>query len=431
MSLVPPGYRPRLLDSVIARYVAAFGGLEIEGAKFCGKTWAALAHAQSIIHLDDDRVCQAVELDVSLALAGEQPHLIDEWQDVPRVWDAVRRAIDASGNRRGQFLLTGSSAVDLGAISHSGAGRIARMRLRPMSLYELGASSGSVSLLGLFEGDFSSGPVSVGSLELARLACTGGWPASLDAPEAAARDLPFQYLAALFDISSLKRGLDSSMARHAAFSLARNLGRPVTYKTLYTDMFQESPGPTVDASACRKAVEPYLSFFRDQYFMEELPGWDAPVKAKSRVHTKPKRGLVDPSLSAALLGMSPERLAMDTQTFGTIFEELCLRDVRVYVSALGVMPEPLVSYYSDADGLEVDIVIELPDGRWGAFEVKLGEAKVSQAEASLLRLKNKVAANPTARNPEPSFLAVLVGVAPFARRLPSGVYVVPITTLGA
>lgn len=165
--------------------------------------------------------------------------------------------------------------------------------------------------------------------------------------------------------------------------------------------------------------------------MEEQRGWDAPVKAKSRVRSKPKRTFVDPSLPASLLSMTPERLLRETQVFGTLFEELCLRDVRVYCSALGTIPDAEVRYYGDADGLEVDIIVELPDGRWGAFEVRLSEEKVPAAERNLLRLRDKIARNPAARNANPSFLAVLVGKASFCRRTPNGVFVVPITELGA
>lgn len=431
MTLVPLGYRPRLLDGMIARRLKGFGAVEVAGTKFCGKTWASLAQGKSITHIDDGAVRQAVEIDADLALAGEQPHIIDEWQDVPQIWDAVRRAVDATGNRCGQYLLTGSSSVDKTKVSHSGAGRIAKVHLRPLSLFESDLSDGSVSLAGLFNGECPSAPSSTSALELAEAVCFGGWPASLGAAPSKTASLPGQYLEALFEVSARKAGLDPAIAQRIAESLARNLGKTLTYKTIYADAFQEEPDPRADTSVFRKPLDPYLTFFKDQYFVEEHYGWDAPVKSRSRVRSKPKRGFADPSLGAALLFMAPERLVMETQTFGTLFEELCLRDVRVYASALDLDRKPKVFYYGDADGLEVDIVVELPDGRWGAFEVKLGDAKIPQAEKNLLRLRDKIAANPAARNPEPSFLAVLVGITPFARRLPSGVCVVPITSLGA
>ena len=431
MSLTPENYRSRLMDAALDRKLKTFGAVEVAGAKFCGKTWMSLAHSESIAHIDDDAVKQIAELDASLVLEGDAPHTIDEWQDVPKIWDAVRRRIDESGNKRGQFILTGSSTVDKSKVSHSGAGRIATLHMRPMSLFESGASDGSVSLKALFDGEFHPGQVQSDVRAIATYICRGGWPAAMECEEDLIGDLPAQYLGALFDVSAKKAGLDGRTARRVAVSLARNLGKSVTYKTLHEDVFAEHDRKETSSAVYQQRIEPYLNFFRDQYTLELQAGWDAPVKSKSRVRTKPKRNFVDPSLPASLLGMLPERLLFEMQVFGTLFEELCLRDVRVYASSLQQAPEPSVYYYADADGLEVDIIIELSDGRWGAMEVKLSEEKVPQAESNLLRLKGKIEANPAARNKEPSFLAVLVGKASFCYQLPSGVYVIPITCLGA
>lgn len=409
----------------------AFGAVEVAGPKYCGKTWSSMAHAQSIVHLDDEGARRMAELDVSLALEGERPHVIDEWQDVPPVWDAVRRSVDSSAGQRGLYLLTGSSTVDKTRVSHSGAGRIARVPMRTMSLFESGESTGSVSLRGLFEGEFSGGSVATDVRDLARLVCRGGWPNALHLDEGVAGDISAQYLDALFSVSAEKAGLNGAIARRLAVSLARNVGTTMTYRTMYADVNEGDVPNGVDPSFFRSELEPYIAFFSNQYFIEGQHGWDAPIKSKSRIRSKPKRTFVDPSLPASLLGMSPARLLRETQVFGALFEELCLRDIRVYCEALGTIPSPSVCYYGDADGLEVDIVVELPDGRWGAFEVKLSEEKVLQAEKSLLRLKDKVARNSAARNAEPSFLAVLVGKASYAWKMPSGVYVVPITELGA
>jgi predicted AAA+ superfamily ATPase len=243
--------------------------------------------------------------------------------------------------------------------------------------------------------------------------------------------LPAQHLDALFNVSARKKKLDPYKARRAAVALARNTGKTLTYKTLFADVSEGDLPDKADENIFRKQMEPYISFFKEQYFTEDQTGWDAPIKSRSRVRTKPKRSFVDPSLPASLLGMTPERLLMDMQVFGNLFEELCLRDLRVYASAMQMTPEPQIHYYSDADGLEVDAVIELPDGRWGAIEIKLSEEKVSPAEKSLLRLRDKVAANPAAHNRQPSFMAILVGKATFARRTPAGVYIVPLTSLTA
>ncbi len=431
MNLAPEKYRPRLLDATVERKLKSFGAVEVAGAKFCGKTWTSLAHSESIVHIDDDAVRQAVELDVSLALEGSAPHTIDEWQDVPKIWDAVRRSVDESGNAKGRFILTGSSTVDKAKVSHSGAGRIATLHMRPMSLFESGLSSGSVSLKGLFEGEFQAGQVQTDARTIARAICRGGWPAACECDDEVVGDIPAQYLDALFNVSAAKRELDSRTARRVAVSLARNVGKPATYKTLFLDTFEESEPGKTSSSIAQQKLEPYVNFLKEQYTLEDQSGWDAPIKSRSRVRTKPKRSFVDPSLPASLLGMSPERLLMEMQVFGTLFEELCVRDVRIYASALQQTPEPSVYYYSDADGLEVDIVVELANGQWGAFEVKLSEDKVPRAEKNLLRLKRKIAANPAARNQEPAFLAILVGVASFCRQLPSGVYAIPITSLGA
>lgn len=430
MSIMPDNYRKRLLDPIIDRRLQTFGALEIAGTKFSGKTWSSMAHSESITHIDDPAIKAAVEIDPTLALSGETPHVIDEWQDIPALWDAIRRAVDKSGNAKGSYILTGSSTVDKSLVSHSGAGRIATIHMRPMSLFETGYSDGSISLKGLFEGRFQTQHTSTSLEDLARFICKGGWPASLDTPIEYAADLPAQYLDALCEVSAVKSGLDARGTRRVAYSLARNIGKTLTYRTLYQDVYQ-STDEKLSASAFQKALDPYIDFFLDQYFIENQNGWDAPVKAKSRVRLKPKRSFTDPSLPASLLSMTPERLLYEMQVFGNLFEELCLRDLRVYASALGQIPEPLVGYYADSDGLEVDAIIELSDGRWGAFEIKLSDVKVPQAEKSLIRLKEKIAANPAAQNKEPAFLAILVGKAEFARQLPSGVYVIPITSLGA
>ena len=429
MSLKPNGYRNRLLDSILDRRLDVFGAVEVAGPKYCGKTWMSMSRAQSICHLDDERIRQMAELDVTLALEGEKPHVIDEWQDVPQTWDAVRRAVDESGNLPGQFLLTGSSSADKARVSHSGAGRIARLHLRPMSLLESGESTGAISLRGLFESDFAPKAASTDARALARMICRGGWPAAIEQPDTFIGDLPAQYLAATFDTSAVQRGLNKQTARRLSVSLARNLGRSVSYRTMYADIHEESLSQGKKINYQRE-LAPYIEFLEDQYFIENQFGWNAPIKSRSRIRSKSKRTFADPSLPASLLGMTPERLLQEMQVFGTLFEELCVRDVRIYASALGMIPDPLVCYYSDVDGLEIDIIVELPDGRWGAFEVKLSEEKVPEAERNLLRLQDKIALNPAAQNRPPSFLAVLVGKASFCRKTANGVYVIPITELG-
>ncbi len=252
MMMTPKGYLPRLLDATVERRLAGFGTVEVAGAKFCGKTWTSLAHGHSVVHIDDDAVRSLVEIQPELALEGEPPHVIDEWQEVPRIWDAVRRRVDETGNARGEFLLAGSSTVDMSKVSHSGAGRIARVRMRPMSLQESGDSDGSVSLVGLFDGEFVPGQVETDIRDISRLICRGGWPAALGVEEDFAGDLPSQYLSALFEVSAPKRGLDPRTTRRVATALARNMGRTATYRTLYADVFAEDPPTGMDNSQIGK-----------------------------------------------------------------------------------------------------------------------------------------------------------------------------------
>ena len=422
----PAEYRPRVVDEGIRVLLDLFGGVEVAGTKWCGKTWSALAFGESVIHVDDDRVKTLVAADPALALDGARPHVIDEWQEVPSIWDAVRRAIDASGSEKGSYLLTGSSTPEKDKVVHSGAGRIARLRMHTMSLWEQGASSGAVSLSGLFEGSFRSSSMrDEGLPPLAQAVCRGGWPALVDAGFEAAAPTIDGYLDALFEVSVPKKGGSSHTARRVAASLARNVATAATLDTIADDADGDER-----ADSSRNTVSVYLDLFQDLYFIDELFGWDAPVRSRSRVRTKPKRYFADPSLPAQLLGMSPERLLGDAQTFGLLFESLCVHDLRVYASALpNALPDPL-RYYQDADGLEVDAIIELRDGRWAGIEVKLGENKVPDGVANLNRLRRKVLSNPAARNREPSFMAVVTASSPFARYdRENDVYVFPITAL--
>ena len=420
----PEGYRPRVVDARIQRMLGLFGAVEIRGPKWCGKSWSASAFGASVVRLDDENMRQLVSADLSLALAGARPHVIDEWQDVPRVWDAVRRDVDESGER-GVYLLTGSSTPAKEKVSHSGAGRIARVDMSTMTLWEAGLSTGEVSLSGLFDGEFVSAPVDAARLTpVAEAICRGGWPALVGAPVEDSVDTVAEYLEAVFEVSVPKKGGVAATARRVAFSLARNVATAGTLQTLAEDA-GAAGRPLSEAT-----VSTYLELFRDIFLIEELPGWDAPVRSKSRLRTKPKRYFADPSIPAELLGMDTRRLLQDGQTFGLLFESLGVHDLSVYASALPGAGRDSLRYYADADGLEVDVVIELKDGRWAAIEVKLGEDKVPKAVANLQRLCRKVANNPAARNPAPAFTAVLTATAPFCRRDPeTGTYIFPLSAL--
>jgi predicted AAA+ superfamily ATPase len=430
MTLKNPKYRDRLQDHPFDELLSAFGAVEITGCMWCGKTWMAEAHGNSKTKLMDPRVRTIVEADNRLAFKGEKPHIIDEWQEVPALWDVARMLIDDSGGASGQYILTGSSTPAKGSVSHSGTGRIARMKLRPMSLYEYGKSNGSVSLQGLFEGDFTASHVETDLESLAESICTGGWPQTLESGKKSSAVMPQYYLDTFVSSVSEQEGLDEQKLRRLLISLARNLGQAVTYHTIASDSIEGNITGKKELAA-QAQIEGFLSLLKSRFLIEDVRGWDAPVRSKSRVRVKPKRSFVDPSLSAALLGIDKDRLLKDGQLLGVLFEELCLRDLRIYSSVLTQAVPDSVMHYRDSDNLEVDAIIELRDGRWAAIEIKLGENGVQKGVGNLLRLKKKIGANPLAQNPEPAFLAVLVGVTEFCRKTPEGVYVIPITELTA
>ena len=422
----PDTYHPRLVDERLQRLLHTFGAVEIRGTKWCGKSWTSLAFGKSVVHLDDPNVKALAEADPALALQGARPHVVDEWQEVPSTWDAARRAVDAAGGGRGLFILTGSSTPAKDVVTHSGAGRIARIDMSTMTLWERGLSTGAVSLSGLFEGAFKPSACETSLAPLADIICRGGWPALVGVDTQTAAEVIDQYLDAMFDVSVPKKGGSPDMARRIVSSLARNVATAATLRTIAQDA---SLGDEAGAPAT-STVTSYLDMLEGMYVIESLHGWDAPVRAKSRLRTKPKRYFVDPSIPAAALGMSPKRLLSDGQTFGLLFESLCVHDLRAYTACLpGAYPGSL-RYYGDSDGLEVDAIIELRDGRWAALEVKLGEAKVPDGIKNIERLRKKVAANPAARNPKPEFSAVVTAASPFCRYdAEHDVYVFPINAL--
>ena len=421
----PKTYRPRLVDERLQRLLSTFGAVEVRGTKWCGKSWAALAFGESVVHLDDPNVKTLVEADPSLALQGARPHVVDEWQEVPSTWDAARRAVDAAGDR-GLFILTGSSTPAKDSVTHSGAGRIARVDMSTMTLWERGLSTGAVSLSGLFEGKFEPSTCDTSLAPLADAICCGGWPALVGADAQTAAEVVDQYLDAMFEVSVPKKGGTPDMARRITSSLARNVATAATLQTIAQDAALGDEAGVPAAST----VTAYLNILEDMYVIESLCGWDAPVRAKSRLRTKPKRYFADPSIPAAALGMGPGRLLSDGQTFGLLFESLCVHDLRVYAACLPGAHSGSLRYYGDSDGLEVDVIIERRDGRWAALEVKLGEAKVPDGIRNIERLRKKVASNPAARNPEPEFSAVVTATSPFCRHdAEHDVYVFPITAL--
>ena len=426
----PEGYMPRVADAQIERYLKAFGAVEIAGTKWCGKTWSALMQGASVSYVDEN--LDLARADPSMMLIGDRPHVIDEWQRVPAIWDCVRHEVDRARGTRGAFILTGSStpATRQGeqGPAHSGAGRIGRVRMSPMSLFESGESTGQVSLEGLFAGEFTPCVAERDTLGLVEAACRGGWPEAVDMEVDAAQLIAREYVTAALGVSIPALGLDPDIARRLASSLARTLGQAATYKTIINDMFgaEENPLSVIDEGRVRA----YLDALKGMYIVEEVPGWAPPARDRKRFATKPKRYLADPSLACALLGMSPAALLADWQTFGLVFENMAVRDLSVYARALDLLDDVPVRYYRDDSGVEADAIVQLADGRWAAFEFKVSEDKVEKGVASLERMRRKVCENPRSQTRPPEFMAVITGVGEYAREVAEGIVAVPIRLLG-
>ena len=426
----PDFYRPRIVDEQIERYLRLFGAVEVSGTKWCGKTWASLAHANSVTYVDRGANLQIVRADPQYALVGETPHVIDEWQRVPAIWDTVRHAVDEAVGSRGQWILTGSSTPKKHQTAHSGAGRIGRVRMHPMTLQESGDSTGTASLAGLFDGDFTPGTCPTGIVELAELACRGGWPDTLAMASVDAQSIVREYLASIHTQSIPALGGREWTSERLCVSLARNLGQSATHDTLARDVYATRTDDKPADPEVRE-ISDHLALMSDIYLLDEIPGWVPASRSPKRMRTKPKRYFADPSIAVSLLGLSRDALLQDWQTFGLVFENLCMRDLDVYARAL---PQPglhPIRYYRDDSDLEADAVIETADGRWGAFEIKLSEEKVDRGAESLIRLRNKLLKDELGRTKEPSFLAVLTGMGEVAYRRSDGVYVIPIRALGA
>ena len=419
------GYRPRIIDNKIEEYLGVFGALCIEGPKWCGKTWTSSFHSRSEIYLGDPagnfQNRNLAELSPDLVLQGETPRLIDEWQEVPPLWDAVRFHVDQS-SEKGLFILTGSSTPNHKGILHSGAGRIARIRMRPMSLYESGDSSGMVSLGDLCADRMES--VMTGEVRLTDLIgyiLRGGWPASLGLSIKEASLLPQQYLDAIVDddvyrIDGVKR--DTTKIRLLLRSLARNESTTATNRSLKNDV-KEKDDEDIDVDT----IASYLDIFSRLFLIENQQPFSSKIRSSVRVKQAEKRHFADPSLAAALLGATEEKLLGDLNTLGFLFEALCERDLRIYTDAFVGQ----LYHYQDYQNREVDAVIQLPGGEWCAFEIKLGANQIDEAAAVLVKLKNDIAKEPGGIPPK--VLCVVCGMSNAAYKRADGVYVVPITAL--
>ncbi len=401
--------------------LSAGGAVLIEGPRACGKTATARNAAKSEVSLETNLQARTAGLvDASILLDGDRPRLIDEWQYVPEVWSQVRGAVDESGGAAGSFILTGSAVLSDDAGRHSGAGRILRLRMRPMSLVETGHSSGTISLAGLLGGEQARAPESKQSVpDLANLVSVGGWPALQNRTVDDALTTLRGYLAdtARLDlrrVDGVQR--EPHRVRRVMQSLARCTATQVSARSIAIDV-----GGSADPIDTHTVLN-YIEALTRVFVVEDLPAWAPALRSKSRLRQAPKRHFVDPSLAVAALGARPERLVREVDTLGLLFESLVIRDLRTYAQAA----DAEVFHYHDNTGLEADAVVQSRDGRWGAFEVKLGLATIDDAAANLLRLAAKVDVD---RHGPPAVLAVITGWG-YGYSRPDGVSVIPIGALG-
>ena len=425
-----PGYRPRLAEADIQDALSRRGAVLVEGVRWCGKTSVALRFASSVLRLDDPDAVTLANADAAEALRGQAPRLIDEWQNAPRLWNRIRRECDDRA-RPGQFILTGSASPGEDITRHTGTGRIARVTLRPMSLFETGASDGSVPLAGVFDGETYARAAreDLGLRHTAEWICVGGWPANLQAPSvesarlSASDHLRESVQADVPDAAGV--GHDREALMTLARSVARNVSSEARASTLATDMSAAEGGTeAVAAAVWPQTVAQYLAALRRVFLLEDQPAWGVHLQSRAVLRKAPKRHFVDPSLAAAALGATPRRLLAEPKTLGLLFESLVVRDLRIYSQP----QRAAVYHYRDSDDLKVDAIIARDDGAWLAVEVKLSHSPkvVDQAAHSLHRLQARVAPD---RRTDLAGLLVVTARGPAYRR-PDGIQVVPATALG-
>ncbi|MCQ3808482.1 MAG: DUF4143 domain-containing protein [Acidimicrobiia bacterium] len=421
-----PSYRARLAETEVQQALQRRGAVLLEGVRWCGKTSTALRFVNSALRLDDPDARTLAETDPTEALRGNTPLLVDEWQNVPQLWNRIRRECDDRATP-GQFILTGSASPREDITRHTGTGRIARVTMRPMSLFETGASDGSTSLCQLFAGDTitKAARTDIGLRDIASWICTGGWPAHIGLDETTARRSARDHLneSVLVDVGSaggVRHDRDSLMA--LARSIARNVATEARTSKLIADMV----GSETDSNTgvWRQTATSYLAALRRIFLIEDQPAWPGHLRSRAALRKTPKRHFVDPSLAAAALQASPEQLLTDTETLGILFESLAVRDLRIYAQ----QDFATVYHYRDSDNLEADAIITRDDGAWLAAEVKLSHNgdTIDQAANNLRRLRDKVTKQ---RQQDLAGLLVITALGPTYRR-PDGVQVVPITTLG-
>lgn len=415
-------YLPRVVDSEIDELMEIMGAVLIEGCKWCGKSTTGSCHAKSIIEFQNpDKKQEYDEIKntkPSLFLKGEKPRMFDEWQMYPVVWDSIRTDVDHS-RLKGQYILTGSAKPSEGQIMHTGTGRISRVLMRPMSLFESGESTGEVSFNDILEGKDISGVSNLSLEDIASIIIRGGWPASIEVKSDAKYRFAQEYVKSLIHeeikkVDNVERNPEKM--RNVLRSLARNISTPVSNTTLENDVKN-----SFDDDISRPTLADYLNTLEKLFVIEDVNVTNLNFRSKYAIRTRPKKYFVDPSIATAILEMKPNDLIKDLNTFGFMFESLCIRDLKIYTQHYGGD----ITFYRDEKDFEIDAILRTSSGKWGAIEIKLGAGYIDLAANNLLKFKNRVDIKKCG---EPSFLMVLTG-ANYSYKRDDGVYVVSIGTL--
>lgn len=415
-------YLPRLIDKQLSEILNSMGAVYIRGPKWCGKSTTSVQKAKTVINFQDVEKGQSfidlVDTNIMALLNQEAPILFDEWQIVPRIWNAVRSEVDKR-NKTGQFILTGSTVYKFDKSMHSGAGRIARINMRPMSLFESYDSNGKISLSEVVNGNWNYDGVfsDLTKAKLSEVLCRGGWPSAIVRNQTNPQIIAKQYVKAtvetdVSDIDDVQR--NSTLARYILESYSRNISTLETDKTIYLDVQSK-----IDVSV--KTIIEYLKVFEKLYIINEIPAWNPNIRSKTAIRTSPKKNLIDPSIAAAVLNVTPKELELDANTFGLFFESMVTRDVAVYTEA----EDASMSYYRDRNGLECDLVVHYPNGDFALIEIKLGEKGIEEGAAHLLEIQRLLVEH---KQRTPKALIVISGTQVALKRS-DGVYVIPIGCL--
>lgn len=421
-------YRKRLADEVLKDKLEASGAVLVEGAKWCGKTTTSKQIAKSILYMQEPsqkrQNLQMADTNPSLLLQGNIPRLIDEWQLAPKLWDAVRFEVDQRDNF-GQFILTGSAVPpDTSEIFHSGTGRISRMLMRPMSLLESGESTGNVSLASLFNENYDvSASVESDIEELAFLICRGGWPKAVGKSVKVALQQAMDYYDAVVN-SDISRVDGKERNPERAKLLMRSYSRNIGSQAKFEEIRQDVLGNDVETFGIVTLYD-YINALKKIFVIEDAPAWNPNLRSKTAIRNTDTRYFVDPSIATASMGLGPKDLFNDLNTMGLFFENLCVRDLRIYAQSIGGE----IYHYRDRNGLECNAVVHLRNGSYGLVEIKLGGDKLIEDGAATLTKLEKII--DTTKMKSPSFKMILTGVGNYAFKRPDGILVVPIRSLGA